>query len=103
MKIICRLVEQNSNFALDVKDAADNFVITVQDTAEDFDLTDTDDVQIIESPTDPYQGEYAVTPSPHEQTLDTSGKRLYDDLIVRPIPFSKTSNIGGGYTVTIGG
>lgn len=92
MRMHVQFIEQNNDFTIDVKD-----------TADEFDLRNIEDVQIIEAPTDPYDGEYDVTPSAENQTLDTTGKRLNDDINVLPIPFSKTSNTSGGYTVTIGG
>ena len=50
-----------------------------------------------------YDGDYYVTPTPDGFFLDTDGKLMRYDLRVNPIPFYKTSNLSGGYTVNIGG
>lgn len=52
---------------------------------------------------DIYEGEYVVDPSFDEQTLLTKNKTLEDNVTVNPIMVSRTTNIGGGYTVYIGG
>ena len=52
---------------------------------------------------EPYEGEYIVVPNMDIQTLDTTGKVLADDVTVTEIPVSYTENVGGGYTVFIGG
>ena len=49
-----------------------------------------------------YRGEYIVTPTAREQTLQTKGKLLEKDITVEKIAFSETSN-ESGTTVTIGG
>jgi len=50
-----------------------------------------------------YEGETDITPKPHEETiLETEGKRMRSDVIVREIPYFKTSNVSG-LTVYIGG
>lgn len=35
---------------------------------------------------DPYEGEYAVTPSADAQILETDGKRMTGNITVNPIP-----------------
>lgn len=52
---------------------------------------------------DIYTGEYVVIPTFAEQNLDTSGKLMIDDVSVKAIPVSYTSNLSGGNTVYIGG
>ena len=49
-----------------------------------------------------YDGAYAVTPASSEQTLETTGKTMREDVTIRPIPFFETSN-ESGTTVYIGG
>ena len=49
-----------------------------------------------------YTGEYSVTPRVYEQTLDTDGKRMLDDVTVEVIPVARVSNESGGDTATIG-
>ncbi len=51
---------------------------------------------------DLYDGAYAVTPLSTEQTLETTGKTMREDLTIRAIPFFETSN-ETGTTVYIGG
>lgn len=51
---------------------------------------------------DYYAGEYVITPSGEEQSLSTKNKYMSDDVTVEEIPFHKTTNPSGGYTVTIG-
>lgn len=52
---------------------------------------------------DVYTGQYEVTPLPEmEQILRTQDMLLERDIIVKEIPFYKTTNNVGGYTVFIG-
>ena len=50
-----------------------------------------------------YKGLYDVIPNFTLQTLETFNKLMTDDVRVHEIPVYKTENIGGGYTVVIGG
>lgn len=51
-----------------------------------------------------YHGSYDITPLPEEdQTLQTMGKMMDDNVIVREIPYFETSNPQGGVTAYIGG
>jgi len=52
--------------------------------------------------TEPYQGAYTVKALFEEQTLQTKNKRMTDNLTVRPIRVSVTTNQAGGNTVYIG-
>ena len=52
---------------------------------------------------DPYQGEYIVNPKFVEQVLPTKYKSMRDNVTVLEIQVEKVTNLGGGYTVTIGG
>ena len=50
-----------------------------------------------------YTGSYQVIPlAKLSQILRTKGTVLSDDIIVEEIPYAQTSNLAGGYTVTIG-
>lgn len=49
----------------------------------------------------PYTGEYEVTPSKILQTLETTGKVMLYDVVVKGIPRADVTNLGGGTTVTI--
>ncbi len=51
-----------------------------------------------------FPGPYLVTPEAwFEQSFETAGKRMTQDLVVDAIPYALTSNTAGGYTATIGG
>ena len=54
------------------------------------------------SSADTYTGEYEVTPRIYEQTLETEGKQMSDDVTVYEIPITRTTNPHGGQTVVIG-
>lgn len=50
-----------------------------------------------------YTGEYIVTPKVNvEQTLDTSGHLMANDVTVKQVPFYEIKNSAGGVTFTIG-
>lgn len=51
---------------------------------------------------DPYNGDYVVTPSTDEQCLETANKLMFDDVTIKSIPFFEVSNNTGGSTVYIG-
>lgn len=53
-------------------------------------------------PVEEYGGEYSVTPRLEEQTLQTQGYKMRENLTVQTIPVVATSNIYGGKTVVIG-
>lgn len=50
-----------------------------------------------------YEGLYEVEPTFNEQTLETSGKKMTDDVTVNEIAVRSVQNLSGGMTVTIGG
>lgn len=52
--------------------------------------------------TDDYSGDYEVTPSFETQTLNTRLKMMTDDVTVKAIPVSRTTNPAGGKTIYIG-
>ena len=49
-----------------------------------------------------YDGAYEVIPRMYMQTLETTNKRMRDDVTVHEIPVTRTSNPEGGLTVLIG-
>ena len=51
----------------------------------------------------PYTGSYEVTPRVSEQIMPTRMRTLSDDMTVHAIPYTRTTNIAGGYTAIIGG
>lgn len=48
-----------------------------------------------------YDGEYEVTPKVYGQSLETTGKKMLNDVVIRSIPYYETSNPWGN-TVYIG-
>lgn len=50
-----------------------------------------------------YDGVYTVEPLFENQTLETSGKKMADDVTVNEIAVRVVQNLSGGMTVTIGG
>jgi len=53
-------------------------------------------------PINEYDGSYEVTPSLNNQVLETQDRKMREDLTVKKIPISTTSNPYGGQTVLIG-
>ena len=52
----------------------------------------------------PYTGAYVVTPKLNgEIVLETRGKKMTDNVIVKEIPVSRIINPNGGITLKIGG
>lgn len=49
----------------------------------------------------PYEGDYTVTPKVDQQTLDTKGAIMRDDVTILAIPYFETSNNSGGNTAYI--
>ncbi len=49
-----------------------------------------------------YDGEYDVEPRKVEQTLETANKSMSEDVVINPIYYAETTNVGGGYTAIIG-
>lgn len=51
-----------------------------------------------------YEGRYIVTPMAYEeQVLETKGKKMEDNVVVKEVPYYETSNVDGGETVYIAG
>lgn len=51
---------------------------------------------------DPYVGEYVITPKKTEQIMNTVGKTMRKDVTVKKVPRYDVSNESGGTTVIIG-
>lgn len=49
-----------------------------------------------------YAGDYTVTPKIEEQEMQTKGKVMTENIMVKSIPFFNVSNTSGGSTVYIG-
>lgn len=54
------------------------------------------------TPVEPYEGSYEMTPRLYEQTLETRGKMMSDDMTIYEIPVTYTTNPTGSKTVVIG-
>lgn len=54
-------------------------------------------------PIESYTGPYQITPHSYEQTLETTQKKMNQNLTIRKIPYAPVANASGGITVTIGG
>lgn len=54
-------------------------------------------------PIESYTGPYQITPHSYEQTLETTQKKMNQNLTIREIPYAPVTNSSGGITVTIGG
>lgn len=58
---------------------------------------------IYDTPLPPYTGITTVVPKAFDSTvLETANKSVYDDITVLEIPYTETSNLSGGTTVSIG-
>ena len=49
-----------------------------------------------------YEGSYKITPTVSEQTLETQGMRMLDDVVVQAIPYYAVDNAARGQTIVIG-
>ena len=52
--------------------------------------------------TEPYDGNYVITPSFESQSFDTTNKRMTQMFTVNPISINRITNLAGGKTVFIG-
>lgn len=59
--------------------------------------------EVMKVETDPYEGDYTVTPKIASQTMETANKRMTENVTVEAIPYYAVSNTQGGETVIIGG
>lgn len=58
-------------------------------------------IAVVDSDAPEYDGPYEVTPTSQEQTLDTNGMLMRDDVTVHQVPYYETTNESGGYTFSI--
>lgn len=58
---------------------------------------------LISTDYDNFNGDYEVTPKINSQTIETKNKLMYEDLIVKSIPYYEVSNTQGRVTIIIGG
>lgn len=61
-----------------------------------------DNVYEVVKDVETYDGDYTVTPMTTSQSLDTTGKLMTKDVVIKEIPFFETSNNEGGHTIYIG-
>lgn len=61
-----------------------------------------DNVYEVVKDVETYDGDYIVTPMITSQSLDTTGKLMTKDVVIKEIPFFETSNNEGGHTIYIG-
>jgi hypothetical protein len=47
---------------------------------------DFGEVHVVSDDSEPYEGDYAVTPMAEKQVMPTKGKYMTDDVVVNPIP-----------------
>lgn len=52
---------------------------------------------------EPYEGSYDIMPKLISQTLPTNDRHLYENILVRAIPYTEVTNIQRGLTAIIGG
>lgn len=48
-----------------------------------------------------YTGEYVITPKVSEQTMNTAGLLLEDNITIEAIPYTEVTNVANGKTVNI--
>ena len=93
-------IEMSTDNAFDI--SIDNDEFEVELTQSDFDI-DFEEAVIVQGERLPnYEGEYNVIPRVNEQVLETKDKSMIDDVTINAIPYVEVSNVGGGYTATIG-
>lgn len=85
-----------------VKLAVENVTIPMTVATEDIEIPVSISVTYEAVSGDTYEGSYQVTPTLNDQTLETEGKVMRDDLTVYAIPISRVSNPYDGITVLIG-
>lgn len=59
-------------------------------------------ISIIQTDAEQYDGNYEVTPTSQQQTLQTKDRLMNDDIEIKPIPYYDVSN-EFGRTIYIGG
>lgn len=95
-KASSQIILENKADKIDLTDAADA-TINLSGSTGKVDLTNGSSKIPI------YSGEYEVIPKvEEEQTLETSGYAMAQDVLVKEIPFYEVKNTAGGLTATIG-
>lgn len=93
-------MELSTDNSFDMSIDGDDFNVELIQSEFDIDFAEAVIVQGDRLPN--YEGSYEITPRVVEQMLGTKDKSMIDDVTVNAIPYVEVSNIGGGYTATIG-
>lgn len=93
-------MELSIDNSFDMSIDGDDFNVELIQSEFDIDFAEAVIVQGDRLPN--YEGSYEITPRVVEQMLETKDKSMIDDVTVNAIPYVEVSNVGGGYTATIG-
>lgn len=93
-------MELSTDNSFDMSIDGDDFNVELIQSEFDIDFAEAIIVQGERLPN--YEGSYEITPRVVEQMLETKDKSMIDDVTVNAIPYVEVSNVGGGYTATIG-
>lgn len=93
-------MELSTDNSFDMSIDGDDFNVELIQSEFDIDFAEAIIVQGERLPN--YEGSYEITPKVVEQMLETKDKSMVDDVTVNAIPYVEVSNVGGGYTATIG-
>lgn len=93
-------MELSTDNSFDMSIDGDDFNVELIQSEFDIDFAEAVIVQGDRLPN--YEGSYEITPRVVEQMLETKDKSMVDDVTVNAIPYVEVSNVGGGYTATIG-
>lgn len=85
---------------VDVEESTQVYALGIESSIIDVSLDIATSIQT--SSASHYTGEYTVTPGLYEQSLDTDGKIMDEDVTVHQIPITRATNPHGGQTVLIG-
>lgn len=97
------IFEETSSF-MDVSFSQENTQFEIQFVEPGQFAVDFGEIyEIVSSDVPVYQDAYKVRPKLSEQTLETEGMLMREDVTVEQIPIYVVSNNSGGTTVTIGG
>lgn len=93
-------MELSTDNSFDMSIDGDDFNVELIQSEFDIDFAEAIIVQGERLPN--YEGSYEITPRVVEQMLETKDKSMIDDVTVNAIPYVEVSNVGGGFTATIG-
>ena len=93
-------VEMTTDNSFNMSIDNDEFNIALSQNDFDIDFAEAVIVQGERLPN--YEGSYDITPMVLGQKLNTQNKSMVNDITVNAIPYVEVTNVGGGYTATIG-